>query len=478
MNGSNRESGDRGLRVPPHSKEAEASVLGGVLLRNDALHQAAEFLNPDDFYLPSHKQIFKAMLELDDAGKPIDPVSLESQLKSNGDLKSSGGLPYLAELSNRIPTAENIHHYVRIVSDKSMLRRLIRSASEIVSEAFSDPADTEAFFDKSEQTIFDVTKTSEQSSFKHVKPVVTEVIRKVTLRGESDKKGITGVPTGFYDLDKMTGGFQPGDLVVLAARPGMGKTSLALNIAQNAGVHFGMPVLFFSLEMNDQQLVERMLCSEARVNLKRFRLEGDFEEDDWLRITETAGQLHKAPIYIDDTPMVSALQVRNKARRFRANSSVFSGEEPLGLIVVDYLQLMSGSSGRSEGREREIAEISRGLKAMAKELKVPVIALSQLNRMVESREDKRPRLSDLRESGAIEQDADIILFIYRDAVYKRRSDEDVDAADDNSAELIIGKHRNGPTGEVKLVYLQSYTRFENPTYHSDEEYGVGGPPVF
>ncbi len=478
MNGSERDRGDRGLRVPPHSKEAEASVLGGVLLRNEAIHQAAEFLNPDDFYLPAHKQIFKAMLELDDAGSPIDPVSLETQLKSNGDLKTSGGLTYLVDLSNRIPTAENIHHYVKIVHDKSMLRRLIQSASEIVNEAFGDPADTETFLDKSEQTIFDVTKTSDQSSFKHVKPVIKEVFRKVEIRGASGKKGITGVPSGFADLDKMTGGFQPGDLIVLAARPGMGKTSLALNIAQNAGVKFGMPVLFFSLEMNDQQLVERMLCSEARVNLKEFRLEGKFPEDDWLRLTGVASQLYSAPIYIDDTPMVSALQVRNKARRFRANASVFSGEDPLGLIVVDYLQLMSGSGGRFDGREREIAEISRGLKAMAKELKVPVIALSQLNRMVESREDKRPRLSDLRESGAIEQDADVILFIYRDAVYKRRSGEEDDGPVDNTAEVIIGKHRNGPTGEVKLVYLDSYTRFENTTFRADPGMEDREPPVF
>ena len=472
--------------MPPHSKEAEVSVLGGVLLRNEAVHQAAEFLAPEDFYIPAHQQIFKAMLELDDAGKPIDPVSLETQLKSNGDLKSSGGIPYLVELSDRIPTAENIYHYVRIVHDKSMLRRLIQSASEIVSEAFSDPADTESFLDKSEQTIFDVTKTSEQSSFKHVKPVVKEVFRKVAIRGESGKKGITGVPTGFHELDKMTGGFQPGDLIVLAARPGMGKTSLALNIAQNAGSHSGMPVLIFSLEMNDQQLIERMLCSEAKVDLKRFRLEGKFEEDEWLRLTDVASQLYNAPIYIDDTPMVSALQVRNKARRFRANTSIFSGEDPLGLVVVDYLQLMSGNAGRSEGREREIAEISRGLKAMAKELGVPVVALSQLNRMVESREDKRPRLSDLRESGAIEQDADSILFIYRDSVYKRRSEDEMDEPDDNSAEVIIGKQRNGPTGDVKLVYLNHYTRFENPSFRDDPghdpdhepDFGVGGPPVF
>lgn len=468
------------LHVPPHSKEAEVSVLGGILLRNEAIHQAAEFLKPEDFYVPAHRVIYTAMLALEEAGKPIDPVSLESQLKSDGNLKRAGGLANLVDLSSRVPTAENIEFYIRIVSDKAVLRRMIQVTSEITSEAYTDPAQVEEFLDRAEQSVFDVTQISEQSSFTHVKPIINEVFKKVDQRAASDKKGVTGVPTGLVDLDKITGGFQPGDLIIIAARPGMGKTSLVLNIAQNSGVQFGVPVLVFSLEMNDQQLIERMLCSEARVDLRSFRLEGDFQEDDWMRLTEAASSLYGAPIYIDDTPMVSALQVRNKCRRFRANSKIFPDDDSMGLVVVDYLQLMRGPTNKSDGREREIAEISRGLKAMAKELRMPVVALSQLNRMVEAREDKRPRLSDLRESGAIEQDADLILFIYRDEVYKKRSEDDGEP-EDNSAELIIGKHRNGPIATVNLVYLKQYTRFENPSFRDGPPPGgadFGGPPAF
>lgn len=466
------------MRVPPHSKEAEVSVLGGILLRNEAVHQAAEFLIPQDFYIPAHRVIFESMLELDNAGKPIDPVSLEAQLKSNGNLEKAGGLPNLVDLSSRVPTAENIAYYIRIVHEKSLLRNLIQVSTEIAAEAYADPAETESFLDRAEQSIFDVTQTTEQTSYKHVKPIIDEVFRKVEQRGATDKKGVTGVPTGFVELDKITGGFQPGDMIVIAARPGMGKTSLALNIAQNSGVLHSVPVIVFSLEMNDQQLIERMLCSEARVDLRRFRLEGDFAGDDWLNLTDVASNLYKAPIYIDDTPMMSVLQVRNKCRRFRSNKSIFPHEDSMGLVVVDYLQLMRGGPGKTEGREREIAEISRGLKAMAKELRMPVVALSQLNRMVEAREDKRPRLSDLRESGAIEQDADLILFIYRDEVY-RKNKEDDGLPDDNSAELLIGKHRNGPIGTVKLVYLKNYTRFENPSFRDEPPApGFGGPSAF
>jgi replicative DNA helicase len=453
-------------RVPPHNKEAEASVLGGILLRNETIHQAAEHLGPGDFYIPAHAVTFQAMLELERRGKPIDPVSLEEQLKGEGNLEKSGGLAHLVDLASRVPTAENIGHYINIVKDKSQLRRLIQISTEIAAEAYAEPTEAQDFLDRSEQSIFEITQRTTEKSFLHVKPLIDEVFRKVDQRDPDAKGGVTGVGTGYHKLDELTGGFQSGDLIVIAARPSMGKTALALNIAQNAAREAGVPVLVFSLEMNGHQLIERMLCSEARVDLSKFRLQR-YDDDEWLQLTNAASELYKAPIYIDDTPMTSVLQIRNKSRRFRATRSIFEGADAPGIILVDYMQLMRGPDGRTESREREISEISRGLKALAKELNMPVVALSQLNRMVEMRQDRRPRLSDLRESGAIEQDADLVLFIYRDVVYNPETPSP------KSAELLLAKHRNGPTGQIPLVFLTEFTRFENPSLRQDT---FGGPP--
>ena len=448
------------LRVPPHSKDAELAVLGGIMLRNDTVHEASEFLHPEDFYIPAHAAIFAAMRTLDQRGQPIDPVSLEEQLKGDGNAEKVGGIEYLVDLAGRVPTAENLGYYVKIVREKSLLRKLIQTVSEVAAEAYTEPSDVEEFLDRSEHAVFEISETTNQSSFVPVEPIIKNLLGQALEWTAAGTGGVTGVPTGFEKLDELTGGFQPGDLVIVAARPGLGKTSLALNIVQHVAMAHSIPGLVFSLEMNKQQLVERMLCSEARVNLSDFRRRM-FAQEDWNAITEAASRFMHAPIYIDDTPSASILQVRNKCRRFRANRRIFKEPDSLGLIAVDYLQLMRGPSERLESREREIAEISRGLKALAKELNMPVLALSQLNRNVESREDKRPRLADLRESGAIEQDADVIMFIYRDAAYKKGRGPDEPEAVDNSAELIIGKHRNGPTGTVHLVYLGQYTRFEN-----------------
>ncbi len=456
------------VRLPPHSKEAEASVLGGILLRNEAIHDAGEFLTPGDFYLPGHAAIFQAMVALDARNLPIDPLSVEQQLKSDGNLDIVGGLDYLTELSSIVPTAENIQHYIQIVADKSKLRKMIQVASEVVSEAYSEPADVEEFFDEAEKKLFDVAQSKAERSYVHIRPIIDEIVRQI--EEFSDKPwegGVTGLPTGYDDLDRITSGFQPGALNILAARPALGKTSLALNIASNAAMSFNMPVLILSLEMTQQELVERLLCSEARINnrdLRNKRIDGE----DWLKLTDAATRLFNAPIYIDDSANMNIMTVRNKCRKFKAKRDIFPPDSgQLGLIVVDYLQLMSAPSGRrGDAREREIAEISRGLKAVAKEIGLPVLAVAQLNREVEKREDKRPRLSDLRESGAIEQDADLIMFLHRDAAYKPRRGAQEEAEpeeEDNSAQLVLAKNRHGPTGIVDLVFLGQYTRFENAT---------------
>ncbi len=453
------------LRLPPHSKEAEASVLGGIMLRNEALHEAGEFLTPEDFYLPAHSVIFQAMLELDQRGVPIDPLSVEQQLKSDGNLELVGGLDDLTELSSRVPTSENIHHYIQIVQDKSKLRKMIRVASEVVSEAFAEPADVDEFFDEAEKKFFDVSQSKVDTSFVHIRPIIDEIVRRIQTFSENPQMGeITGVPTGFEGLDRITGGLQPGALNILAARPALGKTSLALNMASYAAMEHGMPVLILSLEMTATELVERIICSEARVNNRDLR-KHRIDRDEWVKVTDAMSEFFNAPIYINDTANMNIMTVRNKCRRFRANREIFKEKDQLGLIVVDYLQLMRAPSGRRmEAREREIAEISRGLKAVAKEVGLPVLAVSQLNRELEKREDKRPRMSDLRESGAIEQDADLIMFLHRESAYKTKKHADDDSMEeDNSAELIVAKHRHGSTGTVELVFLGQYTRFENVT---------------
>ena len=455
-------SGVSGPRTLPHSLDAEASVLGAVLLRNDLLHQVAGLLDEEDFYSPRHQLIFQAMREVERAGQAIDPITLEEHLSRTGELERAGGMDALVDLTNRVPTTENVMYYVRIVRDKSAVRRLIRTATEIAAQGYGDYGEAEEFLAEAERAIFQIAQQRRVRSFRHVAPILQHTFLLLEERGKGG--GLTGVPTGFRDLDRMTHGLQPGALNIIAARPSMGKTALALNIAAHAAIRENIPVIVFSLEMTQEQLVERILCSEARVEMEKMR-KGVLTDPEWHKITGAASAIVPSKLYIDDTPAATLQQVRSKCRQFRSDRNIFpepedgSVEAPKGLVVIDYLQLMQagGSGSRAmESREREISEISRGLKAMAMELEIPVVALSQLNRQVEKREDKRPNLSDLRESGAIEQDADLIAFIYRDEYYNR------DKSDKKGiAEVIIGKQRNGPTGICELAFLGKYTRFED-----------------
>ncbi len=434
-------------RVPPQNIEAEQCVLGSILLHQDSLAKVLEVLTPDDFYRNEHRLIFEAMLTLFDKNHPQDLITVTSALNDANKLDAAGGPAYLAQLTDIVPVAANIIYYARMVREKSILRQLIRTTTEIASRCYEEQDDIDALVDEVEQNIFEISRAKSSQSFTPMSTIANEAFKAVEKLFER-KELITGVPTGFDILDKMTAGFQPSDLIILAARPSMGKTALVMNIAQNAAIIHKVPVAVFSLEMSKEQLGMRMLCSVGRVDSQRVRT-GFLQDQDWPRLTRSAGMLAEAPIYIDDTPAISVLEMRAKARRLKT-------EHNLGMVVVDYLQLMRGRSG-TERREQEISEISRSLKAMAKELHIPVVALSQLNRSLESRPNKRPQLSDLRESGAIEQDADVILFIYRDAVYNK--------AEDNPkrfvAEVIIGKQRNGPTGTVELAFINQYTTFEN-----------------
>lgn len=422
-------------------------MLGAVLLENEALPKALEILRPDDFYRESHRQIFKAMAELFEKNEPADIITLTELLKRKNKLEESGGASYLVELSEKIPTAANIEYYAKIVRQKSILRSLINSATQIAARAANDQEDIEDLLDFSEKTIFSIAENQIKPSYHPLKNILKTTFKELERLYEK-KQLVTGVPSGFSDLDAMTSGFQPADLIIVAGRPSMGKTAFCLNIAQYAASEARVPTAIFSLEMSKEQLALRMLCSEARVDNHRLRI-GCIAENEWGKLAMAAGRLAETNIYIDDTPGISVFEMRAKARRLKA-------EHGLGLIIVDYLQLMSSSRTRSESREQEISEISRSLKALAKELNIPVIALSQLNRRVEDRVDKRPHMADLRESGAIEQDADVILFIYREEVYHPDSEEAK-----GKAEIIIGKQRNGPIGDVKLTFRSEYTRFEN-----------------
>lgn len=436
------------IRVPPHNIEAEQSVLGGILIDNEVLPSVLEILTGAEFYRGSHRTIFSGVVDLFERNEPCDLITLTNLLKSQNRLEELGGASYLASLVDNVPSAANVCHYARIVSEKWLQRSLITSASEIIASGFDGGLSVDELLDRAEQVIFQVGQQRISPSFFSVKDIVKQNIK--TLEQLFDRREmITGVPTGFVELDRLTCGFQESDLIVVAGRPSMGKTALALNIARNAAVENEIPVGIFSLEMSKEQLGLRMLCSEARVDSQKMR-SGFLGERDWPRLTEAAGTISEAPIFIDDTPAISALELRAKARRLKKDQN-------LGLIIVDYLQLMRGPHG-AERREQEISEISRSLKALAKELNVPVVALSQLNRRVEERHDKRPQLSDLRESGAIEQDADLIAFIYRDEVYHPES------SDQGVAEIIVGKQRNGPTGRLKLTFLSQYTRFENMAF--------------
>ncbi|MBU0566567.1 replicative DNA helicase [bacterium] len=443
-----------GARIPPQSLEAETSLLGAMLLDKDAISNSIEILGEGEvFYRGAHQRIYQAILDLYEKNEPVDIVTLTESLKERGDLEAIGGTTYLTTLLNSVASAANAAYYARIVKEKGTLRGLIKAADQISNLAYEEEGDVPFILDKSEQLIFNVFQARISRGFVSLKDMLHdsfEVIEELARR----KEHITGVPTGFIDLDNLTSGFQPSDLIIIAGRPSMGKSSLALNIVQYAGVKTKVPTAIFSLEMSREQVVQRLLCAEARVDAHKLRT-GYLSDSDWPKLTTAAGVLSETPIYIDDSPAISVLELRAKARRLKAKHN-------LGLIVIDYLQLMQGRTG-SESRQQEVSEISRNLKSLARELNIPVVALSQLSRAVEARTERRPQLSDLRESGAIEQDADVVGFVYREELYKP-DDEEVKG----KAELIIGKQRNGPTGVVKLAFIKKYTKFEN--YREEEHF--------
>ena len=434
-------------KLPPQHIEAEQSVLGGILIENYAINKVMEMLKPDDFYRESHRKIYEALIVLSERDEPADSITLTNELKNSGHLDSVGGVSYVASLIDLVPTAANIEYYAKIVKEKAILRKLIQTSTEIITQSYEDRGDVEGFLDEAERAIFDISENRVRPSFYPIKDVVKGSF-KILERLYEKKELVTGVPSGFKDLDRMTAGFQPSDLVIVAGRPSMGKTAFCLNVAQYAAIEKKTPVAIFSLEMSKEQLVIRMLCSEAHVEGTKLR-SGFLSESDWPRLTIAAGNLSDAPIYIDDTAALSVLELRAKARRLKTERG------GLGMLIVDYLQLMKGRT-RVESRQQEISEISRSLKALAKELNIPVIAVSQLSRKTEERTGNRPQLSDLRESGAIEQDADLILFIYRDEVYNR-SEENPNRG---KAEIIIGKQRNGPIGKIDLAFLDKFTTFK------------------
>jgi replicative DNA helicase len=448
-------------RLPPQNLEAEMSVLGGVLLENEALHRALETLRPDDFYRDAHRKIFAALITLAERNEPADLVTLTSVLKERSALDEIGGSSYLATLVAYVPTAANIGYYCKLVKEASIARELIRVATEIAGRGY-EGGEVESVLDWAEQSIFRIATMKTRPAFYSTGEIVKDAIHAIE-RLYDRQEAITGVPTGFADLDNLTSGLQPSDLIIIAGRPSMGKTAFCLNIVEHAALYSGKPTpaAIFSLEMSKEQLVQRLLCSVAHIDANRVRT-GKLAHSEFPMLINAASEISAAPIYIDDTPAISILELRSKARRLKTEKNV-------GLIVVDYLQLMQGTS--VENRQQEISEISRSLKALAKELHVPVIALSQLNRSLESRTDKRPVLADLRESGAIEQDADVILFLYREAVYCdacRKRDNSCDKGHAKTAEVIVGKQRNGPLGMEQLTFLGEFMRFESQSKRNDD----------
>ena len=429
----------------PHNADAERTVLGAVLVDNQAFNSAAEVLTRNDFYREAHRRIFEAMAALAERSQPIDLVTLKDELIKASALEGVGGAAYLASLLDGVPRITNVEHWSRIIKEKAVLRNLIHASTRIVQECYEAEDDPALLLDRAEKAIFDIAEHRIRQGFVGIREIVKESFRTIDQLSQS-KELVTGIPTGFVDLDEKTSGLQKGDLIIVAARPAMGKTSFCLNIAQYASIKTGETVGIFSLEMAKEQLVLRMLCSDARVDSHRLRT-GNLQEKDWARLAKAYADLSSSRIFIDDSATLTPLEMRAKCRRLKA-------EHGLSLVVVDYLQLMSGA-GRVENRQQEIASISRSLKGLAKELSVPVVALSQLSRAPEARTEKRPQLSDLRESGGLEQDADIVMFIFREEEYK--------ASDENRgiAEIIIGKQRNGPTGTVRLAFIKEFTRFEN-----------------
>jgi replicative DNA helicase len=434
-------------KLPPQHIEAEQSILGGILIENEAINRVTEILDADDFYRDTHRKIFNALINLSERDEPADLITLTNELRKIDQLDSIGGASYLASLIDSVPTAANIQYYARIVKEKAILRKLIQTSTEIITQSYEDRGDVEGFLDEAERAIFDISEKRVRPSFYPIREIVKESF--VTIEKLFKKKeAVTGVPSGFKELDRMTAGFQPSDLIIIAGRPSMGKTAFCLDVVEYAAIYNKIPAAIFSLEMSKEQLVIRMLCSQAHVEGTRLRT-GYLNESDWPKLTIAAGSLSESPIYIDDTAALSVLELRAKARRLKSDHG-------LGMVIVDYLQLMKGRS-RVESRQQEISEISRSLKALAKELNIPVIAVSQLSRKTEERTGNRPQLSDLRESGAIEQDADLILFIYRDEVYNRSEDN----PNRGKAEVIIGKQRNGPIGKIDLAFLDKFTTFKD-----------------
>ncbi|ABY93647.1 MAG: replicative DNA helicase [Thermoanaerobacter sp.] len=429
-------------KIPPQNIEAEQSVLGSMLLSRDAIIDVSEIIKADDFYKESHKKLFDVMMEMFEKDIPVDLVTVVDELRKRNMLEAVGGIDYIASLSSNVITTANVSYYAKLIKEKATLRRLIEASSEIMELSYEGD-DVETVLDIAEQKIFDIAQGRNTTNFSPIKDVLMNTFYKIEELYKN-KGQLTGIPSGFPDLDLKTAGFQPSDFILVAARPSMGKTSFALNIAQNAALLTGLPVAIFSLEMSKEQLVNRLICSTANIDSQKLRT-GNLDEDDWMKLAAAMTPLSKAPIYIDDTPGIGVMDIRAKCRRLKL-------EKGLGLVMIDYLQLMQGR-GRAENRQQEISEISRSLKSLARELNVPVITLSQLSRAPESRSDHRPILSDLRESGAIEQDADIVMFLYRDDYYHKDSEKK------NIAEVIIAKHRNGPTGTVELLWLAQYTKF-------------------
>ncbi len=440
-------------RNPPQNISAEQAALGSMLLQEDAILHGVDILRPEDFYKKSHQIIFKCILELFEKGRGVDLVTLTEELNRVSLLEEIGGVTYLTNLINSVPTAANIEYYIKIVEEKSILRNLINSATKIISMGYEEKEDAKVLLDKAEHLVFEISQRNIKQSFVSIKELITDSYEKIEDLYHREEF-ITGVSSGFDEFDEITTGFQPSEFIVIAGRPAMGKTAFCMSIAQYASISKNTPVAIFSLEMSKSQLVQRMLFSEARIDAQNLR-KGRLAEKDWAPLSNAAGRLSSAPIFIDDTAGITCLEIKAKARRLKAQHN-------LGLVIIDYLQLIS-SSGRIENRQQEISEISRSLKGLARELNVPVIAVSQLSRAVEQRIERRPRLSDLRESGAIEQDADLVVFIYREEYYKPKTEKK------GIAEIIISKQRNGPTGKVELTFVKEYAKFENLAHISGED---------
>ncbi len=439
-------------RIPPQNVEAEQSVIGSMILDKEVIPVVTESIKSEDFYRDDHKEIFEAIFELSEKGEPCDLITVSDKLKSRGTLDGVGGLEYLANIATRVPTTANIKYYLEIVLEKSILRKLIHASTDIINMSYEARDEVAVILDKAEQNIFSILQNRDTKGFVHIKDVLVDAFDRLEVL-YNNKDEITGIPTGFEELDRITAGFQNSDFILVAARPAVGKTAFVLNIAQYVAIHAQIPVALFNLEMSKEQLVNRILCCEAMVDSQKLRT-GKLDEEDWQKIGMALGPLSEAPIYIDDTAGSTIMDIRAKARRLKL-------EKKVGLVVIDYLQLIQGR-GR-ENRQQEISDISRQLKILAKELNVPVVALSQLSRGVESRSDKRPILSDLRDSGAIEQDADIVMFLYRDDYYEEDSDQK------NIVEVSIAKHRNGSTGKFELVWIPQYTKFGMKSYRAEDE---------